>query len=161
MYDKIHYKLKKKKSKKKKKKLISHRTKGEKGGLSCDKSGERRPTLPLSTIPGGARPFPPRGPNQQRPGVLTQGRGTPGPGSGDCVGLTWVRIRYLETTYLLFTRSVSCRLWDSQHLNCGCCLINLWSFFFCSHCHVHVKSGTFGWVVALCSGEWKPLEASH
>ena len=81
-------------------------------------------------------------PNQQRPCVHTKGLATPGAGSREVVSIWRVwkcvpRCRvglcgshpihmgqdpvYSETTYLLFTCSVSCPLGDSQHLNWGYC----------------------------------------
>ena len=90
-------------------------------------------------------------------GVLTKGYVTPGAGSGDCVGLTpssWVRILYPETPYLLFTWSVPGPLRDPQHLGIeGVALISLWSFFFSSPCHIHMRPGTSEQVAALCSAE--------
>ena len=56
---------------------------------------------------------------------------------------------HTETTCLLLTCSVSCLLRDSQRVNCGCCLINLRSFFFLSSCRIHMRSGTLGGLL-LC-----------
>ena len=57
-----------------------------KGRTSVGQCGERRPTLPFF-LPfqevTGTPSFPPLGSNQQRPGVLTKGRGAPGAGTGE------------------------------------------------------------------------------
>ena len=108
---------------------------------SLGQCGERRPTLPLSAIPGGYR----------NPLVFTlgaqaaetwcpnHGQGTPSGGSGEVVSpwRLWKcvpRYRvwglcgshpihvgrdpvYTEAVYLLCACSVSCHLGDSQHLN--------------------------------------------
>ena len=60
----------------------------EKMRTSMGQRGGRRPTLhrflPSQEIIG-THSFLPQGPNQQRPGVLTKGRGTPSAGSGEVV----------------------------------------------------------------------------
>ena len=93
-------------------------------------------------------------------GVLTKGYVAPGAGFGDCVGLipsSWLRILYPETLYLLFTCSVPGPLRDPQHLGSeGAALTNLWSFFFSSSCHIHVRPGTSEQAAAECSAECKP-----
>ena len=99
---------------------------------------ETNPTL-LSAIPGDYRnPLVSTLGAQQRPGVLTKGRASPGAGSGEvvspgeCGSVPQCRLWglcgshpihvgqdpvYTETTGLLFPCSVSCPLGDSQHLN--------------------------------------------
>ena len=60
----------------------------EKMRTSMGQRGGRRPALHLF-LPSqeiiGTHSFLPQGPNQQRPGVLTKGRGTPSAGSGEVV----------------------------------------------------------------------------
>ena len=95
--------------------------------------------------------------------VLTKGCATPGTGSGDCVGLTpstsgsctW-KHHICSLPEVCFVPSEIPNVWIE-----GVDLINLWSFFFSSPCRIHMRSGTFEWLAALCSAEWKPLEVSY
>ena len=82
----------------------------------------------------------------------------------ETVGLTpftWVQILYSETPYLFFPSVCLAASGISNIWMEGVTLINLWSFFFSSSCRIYKRSGTFEWVAALCSAEWRPLVVSY
>ena len=142
---------------------------------------ETDPTL-LSTIPGGyGNPLVSAlGVQPAETWCPNRGSGAPGAGTGEEVstwrlrtwgpcsvlGIVWVhptrtvRILYLETPVcslpaVCLVPSEIPILWTE-----GVALIDLWSLFFSSSCHIHLRSGSFQWVPALCSAEWGHLGVS-
>ena len=140
-------------------------TQREKKRTSLGQCGERRPTLPLSIIPGGYRSLlasalgaqtaEPWGPNQKS-WAQAQGLGivwlSAHPhGSGSCVLRDHIPGLYLQCV-LSPLRFPTSALWVLPWLTCGPSS---------SPCRIHKRSGTFKWLAALCSAEWKPLEVSY
>ena len=116
---------------------------------------------------------------QQRPGVLTKGRGTPSSGSGGggvtlesvegCpqvqgLGIVWVSPHphgsgscvHRDHTSALYLQCVLSPQIPSIWIE-AVSLVNLWSFSFSSPCRLHMRSGG----LLLCFAEWKPLVVSY
>ena len=140
-------------------------TQREKKRTSLGQCGERRPTLPLSIIPGGyrsplasalgAQTAEPWGPNQrswaQAQGLWIVWLSAHPYGSGSCVLRDHIPGLYLQCV-LSRLRFPTSALWVLPWLTCGPSS---------SPCRIHKRSGTFKWLAALCSAEWKPLEVSY